>query len=100
MEILVTQDETIAALRRVCDRHFDKIVAWHAFQRTEHLPREFVRDVVACLGDGIIERVRQPASGANCHFLTVRISSLLNAYVALAAQYLLGRFCHLAAVPV
>lgn len=83
-------NKTVSGLRAVCDRHLDKIVAGHFVQRTEHLPREFIREILACLPDGVVERVGVPALGADGHFLAVRISPLFNIYVTCAAEYLLS----------
>jgi hypothetical protein len=88
MEILI-EDETVSALRAVCDRHFDKIAAGHVVQGAEQLPRQFIREILGCLPDSLVERVSPPALGADGHFLTVRISPLFNVYVASAAKYLL-----------
>jgi len=68
-------NKTVSALRAMCHCHFDKIIAGHFVQRTEHLPREFIREILACLPDGVVERVGVPALGADRHFLAVRISA-------------------------
>jgi hypothetical protein len=86
---MLIDDETINALRRVCDCHFEKFVAGEIFERPEHLPSQFVREIVACLPNGIIERVSPAALGTDSHLLTVRINPMFNAYVAFAAEYLL-----------
>jgi hypothetical protein len=81
-------DKTVSALRLVCDCHFDEIVTSGVVQGAEHFPRQFIREIVARLPDGLVERVSPSTLGANRNILTIRVSPLFNAYVAETAQHL------------
>ena len=86
---LVSQDEAIRSLRGVCDRYFHERASSHVFKRGQSLPRDFIREIVASLPDGVFDRVALPACRANSHHLTVRVSPLFYSYVAAAAEYFL-----------
>jgi hypothetical protein len=87
---LVSQDETVSSLRRVCDRYFHEVGAGHVFERGHSLPRGLIRKIVSGLPNGIFDRVALPAGRANSHHLTVRVSPLFYSYVAATAEYCLG----------
>ena|SRR5579864_2276841 len=81
-------DKIVNALRLVCDCHFDEIAASGVVEGTEHFPRQFIREIVARLPNGIVERVSPSALGTDRNILTIRVSPLFNAYVAEAAKHL------------
>ena len=88
-------DKTVDALRLVCDFHFDEIVASGVVQGAKHFPRKFIREIVARLPDGLIERVGPSALGTNRNILTIRVSPLFNAYIAETAKHLHGSLRHI-----
>jgi hypothetical protein len=88
----LSEDETVRSLRRVRDRHFHRASASYVLEWPESIPRDLVREIVRSLPDGIFYRVADATSRADGHHLSVRISSLFDLYVTLAAEYWSGLF--------
>lgn len=80
----IADDETKAALRRVCDRHAG------AIRLGQRLPHEFVHDIFACLPSSIFRSVTIPAIGTNNHGVALEIGPTLNGYLTFAAEYCLS----------
>jgi hypothetical protein len=72
MSSSITEDETIAALRRVLGRLF---------------PHNLIQEILGCLLDGVFRAVAGPATGADNRGMALRINALVYRYVAYAAQY-------------
>jgi len=82
--LLVSEDETIATLRRLCDRNAGRI------KLGQGLPRELIDEMSASLPHSVFRRVDLPAIGADGHHLSVRIDPAFYWYMADAAEYCFG----------
>src|ERR1035437_105423 len=80
------EDETVRSLRRVCDRHFQRIIAGETFEWSKQLPFDLSREIVGSLPSRVFYSVRSPACGAHDH-INVVISPDFYRYVTFAAEY-------------
>lgn len=78
-----TEDETKAALRRVCDRYAG------AAALGQTLPHELVHEVFASLPRGVLTAVPNSALGAENN-IALNVSPTFYRYVAYAAEYWSG----------
>jgi hypothetical protein len=80
----IADDETKAALRRVCDNHAGAIDLGHTF------PEELVHEIFASLPNGIFGAVAGTATGADDGSVALSVNPAVYRHVAYAAEYWLG----------
>jgi hypothetical protein len=57
-------DETVASLRRACDRHFQELSAGHTLEGLQQLPCGLIREILTSLPNGVFNGVGLPALGS------------------------------------
>jgi|BarGraIncu00222A_1022003.scaffolds.fasta_scaffold10112_4 hypothetical protein len=80
----IADDETKAALRRVCDRHAGTIDLGHTF------PKELVHEIFASLPNGSFGAVAGTATGADDGSVALSVNHAVYGHIAYAAEYWSG----------
>ncbi len=80
------RNETVLAIRRACDRSFDGLYHGEA-AAVEFLPRPLIKEILACLPVGVIERVTTPADATSNGGIALLIDPSFDLYVAEATEY-------------